>query len=101
MLAGAHLQVQHTGVLEVVHHVLKQEELWTTVKGNNDHTRQQSQPGKENPVLLRKEALTSNVIMCVHLRDSQMWVSHLWLIISLKTFLLRENTYTIYQVNHL
>lgn len=101
MLAGAHLQVQHTGALEVVHHVLKQEELWTAVKGNNDCTRQQSQPGKENPVLLRKEALPSNVIMCVHLRDSQMWVSHLWLIISLKTFLLRENTYTIYQVNHL
>lgn len=27
MLPGTHLQVQHTGVLEVVYHVLKQEEL--------------------------------------------------------------------------
>lgn len=75
MLPGAHLQVQHAGVLEVVHHVLKQEELWAAVKGSNDHTRQQSQPGKDNPVLLRKKALPSNV-MCVHLTDSQMWVSH-------------------------
>lgn len=100
MLPGAHLQVQHAGVLEVVHHVLKQEELWAAVKGNNDHTRQQSQPATDNPVLLRKKALPSNV-MCVHLTDSQMWVSHNWLIISLKTFLLWENTYTIYQVNGL
>ena len=57
MLPGAHLQVQHAGVLEVVHHVLKQEELWAAVKGNNDHTRQQSQPAKDNPVLLQKKAL--------------------------------------------
>lgn len=36
MLPGAHLQVQHAGVLEVVHHVLKQEELWAAVKGSNN-----------------------------------------------------------------
>lgn len=46
MLAGAHLQVQYTGVLEVMHHVLQQEELWATVKEKNNHTRQKPQPGK-------------------------------------------------------
>lgn len=52
MLPGAHLQVQHTGVLEVVHHVLKQEEFWATVKEKDNHTYHQQQQGKHKQVFL-------------------------------------------------
>lgn len=49
MLPGAHLQVQHARALEVVHHVLQQEELCTQVKG----TTAVSAKGASQPVTCR------------------------------------------------
>lgn len=54
MLPGAHLQVQHTGVLEVVHYVLKQEELWAMVKESNSHIHHQPQSGNHDQAFLEK-----------------------------------------------
>lgn len=39
MLSGPHLQIKHAGKLEVMHHVLQQEELWDMCQGELTHQR--------------------------------------------------------------
>lgn len=48
VLSGPHLQIKHTGKLEVMHHVLQQEELWERRQGELNCQRRCSpgQPGR-------------------------------------------------------
>lgn len=40
VLSGPHLQIKHTGKLEVMHHILQQQELWDMCQGELAHQRQ-------------------------------------------------------------
>lgn len=72
VLSGPHLQIKHTGKLEVMHHVLQQEELWERRQGELNWQRRCS-PGQPGRGTRREIGLGGKQIGTKEEREQTVW----------------------------